>query len=133
MKKFFILLALGVVCAAAAAAEDAPVLGMAFGVPAAPSEDEMFSTPEVVTQAAGAPGEAEEKKTLGFSGEVISVLEDVVYSSAAGNPFNSYIVGNLMLDARLKNGVKAFANMETAYYSKTRETDSVLREAFLDF
>ncbi len=99
----------------------------------AAAELEMFSSSEVVTQAAAAPAEAEEKKTLGFSGEALSVLEDVVYSTAAGNSFNSYIVGNLMLDARLKNGVKAFANMETSYYPRTRQTASVLREAFLDF
>lgn len=97
------------------------------------SETELFSSPELVTQAAGVPGREEEKKTLGFSGEAVSVLEGVVYSSSTGNPVNSYIVGNLMLDARLKNGVKAFANMEAAYYSKTRETRSELREAFLDF
>lgn len=106
--------------------------GCVFAKDAA-SELEMFSTPEVVTQAAAAAPAAPEKKTLGFSGEAVSVFEDVVYSSSAGNPFNSYIVGNLMLDARLKNGVKAYANMETAYYAKTRETSSVLREAFLDF
>ena len=120
MKKFLFCAVL-ILCPAFGFAEDAA------------SELEMFSAPEVVTQAAAAAGETEEKKTLGFSGEVLSVLEDVVYSSSTGNPFNSYIVGNLMLDARLKNGVKAFANMETAYQSKTRETTSVLREAFLDF
>ncbi|MDO8804951.1 MAG: hypothetical protein Q7R35_10995 [Elusimicrobiota bacterium] len=115
------LLLIFVLLPAAVSAEDAA------------SELEMFSVPEVVTQAASTAGAAEERKSLGFSGEIVSVLEDVVYSSSAGNPFNSYIVGNLMLDARLKNGVKAFANMESAYYSKTRETSSVLREAFLDF
>lgn len=111
------------ICPAAGFAEDAA------------SELELFSSSEVVTQAASSPSAAggEEKKTLAFSGEAVSVLEDVVYSSSTGNPFNSYIVGNLMLDARLKNGVKAFANMETSYRSKTRETASVLREAFLDF
>ncbi|HAH32717.1 MAG TPA: hypothetical protein DCL44_10435 [Elusimicrobia bacterium] len=96
-------------------------------------ESEMFSTPEIVTQATSAAPAAKEKKTLGFSGEAISVLADVVYSSSTSNPLNSYVVGNIMLDARLKNGVKAFANMETGYYSRTRETTSVLREAFLDF
>lgn len=121
MKRILFCVALGLVCRGFAFAEDAA------------SELEMFSVPEVVTQAAGKAGPAEEKKTLGFSGEVVSVLEDVVYSSSPGNPFNSYITGNLMLDARLKNGVKAFANMETSYQSKTRETSSVLREAFLDF
>lgn len=121
MKRILFCAALGLVCRGFAFAEDAA------------SELEMFSVPEVVTQAAVKAGPAEEKKTLGFSGEAVSVLEDVVYSSSAGNAFNSYITGNLMLDARLKNGVKAFANMETSYQSKTRETSSVLREAFLDF
>ncbi|MBU2574433.1 MAG: hypothetical protein KKH28_10195 [Elusimicrobia bacterium] len=122
MRKFFLIAVLGFVLRPAFSfAEDAA------------SELEMFSSSEVATQVAAAAPAAEEKKTVGFSGEALSVLEDIVYSSAAGNPFNSYIVGNLMLDARLKNGVKAFANMETGYYSKTRETTSALREAFLDF
>ena len=122
MKRSVILLVSGaIIWPCAAFAEDAA------------SELEMFSTPEVVTQAAAAPGSAEEKKSLGFSGDVVSVLEDVVYSSSTGNPFNSYITGNLLLDARLKNGVKAFANMETTYQPRTRETTSVLREAFVDF
>jgi len=121
IKKLFIFFVLGALSPASCFAEDAA------------SELEMFSTPEVVTQAASAAGAAEEKKTLGFSGEFVSVLEDVVYSSSTGNPVNSYVVGNLMLDARLKNGVKAFANMETSYQSRSRETTSILREAFLDF
>jgi hypothetical protein len=121
VKKILVCAAGLFLCRAAAWAED--------GV----SEQEMFSSPEIVIQAPSSAPAAEEKKTLGFSGEALSVLEDVVYSSSSGNTLNSYIVGNLMLDARLKNGVKAFANMETGYYSKTRETNSALREAFLDF
>lgn len=121
IKKLLIFFALGALLPASGFAEDAA------------SELEMFSTPEVATQAASAAGAAEEKKTLGFSGEFVSVLEDVVYSSSTGNPVNSYVVGNLMLDARLKNGVKAFGNMETSYQPRSRETTSVLREAFLDF
>lgn len=118
----FLICAIGLIlCRAAAFAGD--------GV----SEQEMFSSPEVIMQTASSASPAEEKKTLGFSGEAASVLEEVVYSSSAGNPSSSYIVGNLMLDARLKKGVKAFANMETGYYSKTRETTTALREVFLDF
>ena len=99
----------------------------------ATSEMEMFSSSGVATQAAAVSAATADRKSLGFSGEVVSVMEDVVYSTSAGNPFNSYIVGNLMLDARLKGDVKAFANMETTYQAKSRETSSVLREAFLDF
>lgn len=99
------------------------------------SEDELFSAPELVTQAASsptAPG-AEEKKTIGFSGEIVSVMQDAVYSSSPADPLNSFITGNLFLDARLKNGVKAFANLETSYYPRVRQTTSTLREVFLDF
>lgn len=97
------------------------------------AEEEMFSSAEMATQAAAAPGAEEDKRSLGFSGEVLSVMQDVVYSSNSAGTFDSYIVGNLMLDARLKNGVKAFANMETNYSPKSDETKSVLREAFVDF
>ena len=122
MKKYLVCAALGfVLWPAAVFAEDAA------------SELEMFSSSGVATQEASSAPAAEEKRTVAFSGEAVSVLEDVVYSTSAGNLFNSYIVGNIMLDARLKNGVKAFANMETEYYAKTRETTSILREAFLDF
>ncbi|HNW45400.1 MAG TPA: hypothetical protein PKI19_12920 [Elusimicrobiales bacterium] len=117
---FCAFLVLGV-CRAAAGAEELI------------SEDELFSVPEVVTQAPSAAPLADEKKTLGFSGEAVSVMEDVVYSSSPAGSFNSYIVGNLMLDARLKRGAKAFANLETAYQPRTRTTTYVLREAFLDF
>ena len=100
----------------------------------AASELEMFSSSEVVTQAS-APQSArgEEKKTIGLSGELTSVMEEVVYSSASADPLNSYILGNLLLDARLKNGVKAFADLETSYYPRLHQTTTTLREIFLDF
>jgi hypothetical protein len=120
MKKLFILAALGL-CPAAAYAADAA------------SELDMFSSSEVVTQAAAATGAAEEKKSLGFSGQLVSVLEDFVVRNSTSDPLNSYVVGNFMLDARLKNGAKAFVNAEAAYYSKTHLTTATLREAFLDF
>lgn len=123
MKRTFLISALAqVLLAGAVSAEDAA------------SELEMFSAPELVTQAASAsPAAAEEKKSLGFSGEAVSVFEEVVTSTSSGRPLNSYILGNLFLDARLKNGVKAFANVETAYRTSSRETTSGLREAFIDF
>ncbi|OGS52631.1 MAG: hypothetical protein A3J79_13550 [Elusimicrobia bacterium RIFOXYB2_FULL_62_6] len=99
----------------------------------APSEEEMFSGAELPTQAASSAPAAEEEKSLAFSGEAVSVLEDVVYSTGMAGRLNSYFLGNIFLDARLKNGVKAFANVETSYYTSTRETESGLREAFIDF
>ncbi|MBI4352082.1 MAG: hypothetical protein HY550_11640 [Elusimicrobia bacterium] len=134
MKRLLIVAALSSIFTAAVFAEDPPTrLGMTFGVAADPSEEELFSSSEVVTQAAAAPGRAEEKKTLGVSGSVVSVMEDVVYSSSTADPLNTYILGSLLLDARLKNGVKAFANLETSYYPKVRQTTATLREIFLDF
>jgi len=124
MKQWMIYSALGLVI----------LPGCAFAEDAA-SELEMFSSSEVVTQAA-APSPSslgEEKKTIGFSGELTSVMEEVVYSSSTADPLNSYILGNLLLDARLKNGVKAFANLETSYYPSLHQTTSTLREVFLDF
>ena len=97
------------------------------------SELEMFSSSEVVTQAASAAAPADEKKTVGFSGQVTSAMQDVSYSSSTARALDSFIVGNLLLDVRLKNDVKAFANMETAYYTSTHQTTSTLREVFVDF
>lgn len=121
MNKKFILCAALALCPEAAFAEDAA------------SELDMFSSSEVVTQAAATEPAPAEKKTLGFSGELVSVMEDVVYSSSSKNPLNSYILGNLLLDARLKNGVKAFANIEGRYSPSTRASTATLREIFLDF
>jgi hypothetical protein len=97
------------------------------------AELEMFSSPGVVTQAVSAAPAPEEKRSLSFSGEAVSVAEDAVYRNVSGRPLNTYMLGNLMLDARLKNGVKAFANVETGYYSRIRTTTTTLREVFLDF
>ncbi len=99
----------------------------------AASELEMFSSSEIVTQAVSTAPVEEEKKTIGFSGEVVSVMEDIAYSSSSAGSLNSYITGNFMLDARLKGGVKAFANLETSYYPGQHQTTSTLREVFLDF
>jgi len=95
------------------------------------SEAELFSGEDMIAATAPVAAPGEERKTVGFSGEAVSVLEGVVASTS--NPLNSYITGNFMLDARLKSGVKAFANMEATYNSRSRETVSDLREVFLDF
>lgn len=116
MKKFLLI---PLLCAAPAAAQV--------------NEAELFGSPDVVTQAADQAPAPEEKKTVGFSGELLAVEQDVIFSSAARNPLNSYLVGNFFLDARLKRGVKGFANMQAEYRSSTKETKTSLREVFLDF
>jgi hypothetical protein len=122
MRKVLLIAGFGITAVAAAARAGDAV-----------SESEMFSSPDVVTQSASLPSSAEEKNALGFSGELVSVIEDISYSTTSVRTLNSYMLGNLMLDARLKNGVKAFANMEAAYHTNPRDTTSALREAFLDF
>lgn len=102
----------------------------AFAADAA-SELEMFGSPELATQGASTEPAREERKSVGFSGAVTSVMEDVVFSSS--DSLNTYILGSLLLDARLKGGVKAFASLETSYYPRTRQTTSTLRELFVDF
>lgn len=120
MKKLILTAALAF-CPALSFAEDAA------------SELDMFSSSEVVTQAVATEPAAAEKKTLAFSGDIISVMQDVVYSSSTKDPLTSYILGNLFLDARLKNGVKGFANIEANYSPKTRQSTATLREIFMDF
>lgn len=96
-------------------------------------EAELFSDAEMITAPAAAAAPAEEKKTLGFSGELTAVAEDLFYSTGASGAFNSYMKANLLMDARLKGGVKAFANLEATYTRGATETESSLRELFLDF
>lgn len=96
------------------------------------SEAELFSGEDMIAAPAAAVPE-EEKKTLGFSGELTAVAEDLFYSTGASGAFNSYMKANLLMDARLKGGVKAFANLEATYTRGASETESSLRELFLDF
>lgn len=96
------------------------------------SEAELFSGEEMITVPEAASA-AEEKKTLGFSGELTAVAEDLFYSTGTSGSFNSYMKANLLMDARLKGGVKAFANLEATYTRGAAETESSLRELFLDF
>lgn len=100
------------------------------------NEDEMFSNPDIFTQTpaiAESTPAAEEKKTIGFSGEVTNVLASIIYSTSTSNSLYSYTVANIFLDVRMKSGIKAFANLETTYLSQSKTTEVALRELFFDF
>ena len=97
------------------------------------SEFELFPSEEIVGQAPQAASPEADKRSLGVSGEALSVMQDIKFSSNSAGTFDSSFIGNLMLDARLKRGVKAFANVEAVYSPDTRSTEAELREAFLDF
>ncbi|MBI4396109.1 MAG: hypothetical protein HY548_03370 [Elusimicrobia bacterium] len=103
------------------------------GLAADLNENEMFSSPDVVTQAPAAPSFAEGTKSLAFSGELLSAMEDTAVRTSTAGALHSFIVGNAFIDARLKNGVKGFANLEATYDSRASSTTHALREIFFDF
>jgi hypothetical protein len=85
----------------------------------ADSSSVVDSAKVVNTQAAVA--EAQEKKSIGFSGEMFAYanpaldrdwFEDPAFNSIG---FSSRIVGNGLLDMRLVDGAKAFVDVEAAY------------------
>jgi hypothetical protein len=109
-------------------AQDAPV-----------NENDMFSdTSSVVASSTLAPSAQEKPKTVGMSG----VIDAAFLGSANRDWMNdlhrsdltvtNFIVGNLMLDIRLPQGVKAFANLETEYLPLTSSVMVGLREMFVD-
>lgn len=97
-------------------------------------ENELFSNPDVViSEPAANTAPVEEKKSIGFSGEITSAVADIINRTPPKDSLYSYIVGNIFLDVRMKQGLKAFANMETTYLSQSKTTDVALRELFFDF
>ncbi len=75
---------------------------------------------------------------VGFSGSINSVA-DLGFSRSFFNSFSqsqitpsAYILGNLLLDVRLPNDVKAFGNVETNYKSDSSLVKLSLQELFID-
>ncbi|MGA1824047.1 MAG: hypothetical protein ACMUIP_05220 [bacterium] len=117
-------------------------------------EDELFSSPDSIFTTEKIIDNTileEEKKTIGISGEAISVIEfsgtrDFIKDGDdKDNALSSYIQGTLFFDARLKRGLKCFANMEMQYNPNAdgdmnfdgdqdaQEADIFLQEFFIDF
>jgi len=115
------------------------------------NEDELFSTPESIFETGKIIDNTfleEEKKDLGISGEATSVIaythrrteniekeniDQEVINDDKDTTLSTYIVGNVFFDARLKKGIKCFADTEIQYNSSTNDEDFTLREFFLDF
>jgi len=106
-------------------------------------EDELFGDTETITDSKKivnneAMNEGE-KKSLGISGSITSVNTYTLTrewwhtGDDNENSLHSYMSGNLLLDARLKRGIKGFANLEVEYTPDTGKTQYWLRELFLDF
>jgi hypothetical protein len=100
------------------------------------NENDLFSSPDLAAQTKVMPNAAssEDKRSVGFSGQMTSAFSDFVYaSSTTPDSLYSLTVANLFLDARLPNSVKGFANVEVDYLSQTKATSVFLRELFFDF
>jgi len=112
-------------------------------------ENALFADTQSVVSAAGlvdsgaATGDMSERKSVGLSGEVTALaagslrrdwfLENQRRSDAV---LAGQVVANLMLDARLPRGIKAFANAEAnvsgADSSGTMQAEFTVRELFVD-
>lgn len=91
-------------------------------------ENALFPNPEIGIGTIDNKPPEEEKKSVGFSGEITSVI-----NNSQNNQLSSYILGNFLIDARLKKGTKGFTNIETKYTSELDTTNFILKELFLDF
>jgi hypothetical protein len=83
--------------------------------------------------------DATEKKGTSIGGEVIAAATGVatrnwLYNGhhATDTYLGSLLVGNLLLDARLLDNVKAYANAEVDYSPSSDTTGVALRELFMD-
>ncbi|MCB4790272.1 MAG: hypothetical protein LHV68_00115 [Elusimicrobia bacterium] len=104
----------------------------------AENENEYFSNPDSMitenTSSKNPPLLKEEKKSIGFSGELTSaMINNVLLSSSTTDSLYTFTVCNLFLDARLKNMMKVFANIEIGINSQTNATTTYWRELFFDF
>lgn len=79
-----------------------------------------------------------EKKSIGLSGQIIDANIGA-FNRDWFNDFHrsdlrlsTFVVGNLMLDIRLPQGAKAFANLETQYIPQGSIVLVSLREIFID-
>ncbi|MFH1287420.1 MAG: hypothetical protein ABII25_01825 [bacterium] len=94
-------------------------------------ENALFSSPDIGIATTGIVDNKpleEEKKSVGFSGEITSVVN---YTDT--RDWINYILGNFFIDTRLKKGTKGFTSIETKYTSESDTTNLTLKELFLDF
>lgn len=91
-------------------------------------ENALFPNPEIGIGTIDNKPPEEEKKSVGFSGEITSVI-----NNNQNNQLSSYILGNFLIDARLKKGTKGFTSIEAKYSAESDTTDFTLKELFLDF
>jgi hypothetical protein len=102
-------------------------------------EDSLFNEAAGSTSAAAAtlPAPvliaAPETKTVGFSGTVTSAVVDQISTTRTANALYTFTVVDMLLDARLPQNAKVFADLEAIYLSQTQTAQVVLQELFFDF
>lgn len=102
--------------------------------PAIIDENALFADTATVVQSVTAADSVEApKKSAGFSGEISTAALAGFPRDDFGAPnLSSYVVGNLMADARLLDGIKGFANAEARYQAQYDTVSFHLREIFMD-
>lgn len=100
-------------------------------------EDSLFDQPEALVQPQAEPAPeaapTAEATTVGFSGEITTVIADALGRTETADALYTFTVGNVFLDARLAEGAKVFANLEASFYAQSLITQVTLRELFCDF
>jgi hypothetical protein len=107
------------------------------------NEDEMFSNPETVVDnkkfEKKNADEDQNKKSIGLSGEILSVNQYAYRDDANEIPGmkkhtnTPYIMGTLFTDIRLPSDVKGFGSFDAVYNASLNETDFNVKELFVDF
>ncbi|OGS33404.1 MAG: hypothetical protein A2293_03325 [Elusimicrobia bacterium RIFOXYB2_FULL_49_7] len=96
------------------------------------AETTIADSTALVNTSAGKESQAE-KTGLSVSGEMTSAAMISLPRKNEDNPtLSSSMVGNLLLDARLRGGIKGFANAEADYTSQNDSLAFFLREIFVD-
>jgi len=117
-------------------------LNPAFASDPSVDENAMFSDTSSITSSKDIVDNKtiseKDKKTIGLSGQIVDAnigafnrdwFNDLHRSNVQ---LSTFVLGNLMLDIRLPQGAKAFANLETQYIPQGSNVLVSLREIFLD-
>ena len=118
------------------------IVASAFASDPSVDENAMFSDTSSITSSKDIVDNKtiseKDKKTIGLSGQIVDAnigafnrdwFNDLHRSNVQ---LSTFVLGNLMLDIRLPQGAKAFANLETQYIPQGSNVLVSLREIFLD-
>jgi len=98
-------------------------------------ENELFGDPGagIETQQQATTTGYEAQKTTRLSGEITSAVIHSEVNASTSSQLAAYVLGNLFLDVRLKNDIKAMVNLEASYVGSSKTTLVNIREFFFDF